>query len=75
VNDDEASNFEASKLARRVDELEVTVSFQERTIAALDAAVLAFSKRVEGLERDVLQMRSKNDEQEVGPHADPPPHY
>lgn len=75
MNDDEARNAEMSKLARRVDELEVTVSFQERTIAALDATVLAFSRRVESLERDVTQIRSKNDEQEVGPHADPPPHY
>ena len=55
----------------------VLVAFQERTIADLNDVVLAFTARVERLERELAKLTAKVDspEPEVGPQHDPPPHY
>ena len=50
-------------------------AFQDRTIAQLDKAVLELAKRVEDLARDLSTLTAKETDPEVGPHADPPPHY
>lgn len=66
-----------SELAKSVQDLEVLVAFQERAIADLNAVVLAFTARVEQLERELGKMRGRleHPEAEIGPHDDPPPHY
>jgi uncharacterized coiled-coil protein SlyX len=57
--------------------LEVLVAFQERALADLNDVVLSFTGRVEALERELRQLRSRVEqpEPEVGPQDDPPPHY
>lgn len=63
------------RLEHRVEELEALVSFQERTIAALDDVLRTFTARVEQLERELERARQSDQEPEVGPQNDPPPHY
>ncbi len=63
------------RLNKRVEALEVLTAFQERTISKLDATVLAFTQRVEKVERELQRLRAENSASQVGPQDDPPPHY
>lgn len=66
-----------SDAADPVVELEVRVSYQEKIIEDLDEVVRDFARRVEALERKVveLQERLTEDSPEVGEQDVPPPHY
>jgi uncharacterized coiled-coil protein SlyX len=64
-------------VVERVTELEVRVAYQDRVIAALDDVVRAFANRVEGLERELTELRAgaKSPAPALGPANEPPPHY
>lgn len=47
------------RLQQRIVELEVKVSFQERTIDDLDAVLRRFVARVEALERELSRVRGE----------------
>jgi uncharacterized coiled-coil protein SlyX len=61
----------------RVLELEVRSSYQERLIAELDAVVKEFARRVEVLERELVQLRKSTATRAdpIGGADEPPPHY
>ena len=61
-------------LEERVRSLEELVGFQDRSIAKLNDVVTQFAVRVQQLEGELKQLRA-DEEQEVGPQSDPPPHY
>lgn len=52
-------------LERRIVELEVKVSFQERTIDDLDAALRALAARVDALEREQTREQAREREAAV----------
>ena len=64
-------------LNERLQALELSVGFQERTLAKLDSVLTAFTARVEELEREAKRLRehATQNPPPVGPHADPPPHW
>lgn len=59
----------------RLQRLEATVAFQDRTISDLNEIVTQFARRVERLESEVKRFHDRAQEPEIGPHHDPPPHY
>lgn len=64
------------ELASRIIELEIKVAYQEHTIAALDEVVRTFADQVERLTAEVTRLRQSVEEDvEIGPPDDPPPHY
>lgn len=65
---------EYESLEERVRSLEELVGFQDRSIAKLNDVVTQFAARVQHLEGELKQLRA-DEEQEVGPQSDPPPHY
>ena len=71
VNQDEM----LKALNKRVESLEMTSAFQERTISALDEVVRVFADRVDKLEMDITRLGSSKTEEAIGPQNDPPPHY
>ncbi|MGI9328599.1 MAG: SlyX family protein [Pseudomonadales bacterium] len=68
------------ELQERINELEIKSSFQEQLIADLNDALTAESQRLGVLERQVTQLRQRQ-EAEQSPTAEgnadepPPPHY
>jgi uncharacterized coiled-coil protein SlyX len=65
----------ASNLQERIESLEMLTAFQDRTIAQLNEAVLGLATRVEALGRQLESLKTQGTDADVGPHADPPPHY
>jgi SlyX protein len=59
----------------RLQRLEATVAFQDRTISDLNEIVTQFARRVERLESELKRVQDRAQEPEIGPHHDPPPHY
>lgn len=73
-------NASDSAIARRVDELEVRLTFIDDTVQALAAADAEQSMRIEVLERMLRDLRSElvtmRLAQGSDPHSEPPPpHY
>ncbi|HEY8378293.1 MAG TPA: SlyX family protein [Nannocystis sp.] len=50
---------EIQRLEQRIVELEIKLSFHERTIDDLDAVLRSFTARVEALERELKQTRGE----------------
>ena len=63
--------------ARRIEELEVALAFQEQLIRELDAFVRGFHSRIERAERELAELKQSVAAGGVafGPADDPPPHY
>lgn len=61
----------------RIVELEVRVAYQDKVIADLDEVLRAFTVRVEGLERELAELKQslRDGAPEIGPANDKPPHY
>ena len=59
----------------RVIDLEVRISYQERTIESLSEVVREFAGRVEELERRLRALAEAADSDPIGPALDKPPHY
>ena len=55
--DPDAAPTSSATLEQRIVELEVKVSFHERTIEDLDAVLRSFAARVEALERELARVR------------------
>lgn len=66
---------EHDALLKRVEELEALVTFQDRSIAQLDAVLTEFTTRVERLEAAEKNRSATEEPPEVGEQCDPPPHY
>lgn len=58
-------------------ELQERIAYQDRLIAELDDVVRSFTVRVEGLEREVMRLRTAVLDAALpsGPANEPPPHY
>jgi uncharacterized coiled-coil protein SlyX len=52
-----------SELEQRVQDLEILTGFQERTLASLQAEVLAFTRRVTQLEAELQRVKSTRSEE------------
>lgn len=52
-----AADTDIARLEQRITELEVKLSFHERTIDDLDAVLRRFAARVESLERELSRVR------------------
>lgn len=61
----------------RIIELEVRVAYQDKIIADLDEVLRAFTSKVEALQRELVELKQKleDDQPELGPADDAPPHY
>lgn len=61
----------------RIIELEVRVAYQDKIIADLDEVLRAFTSKVEALQRELVELKHKleDDQPELGPADDAPPHY
>lgn len=68
---------EPADLARRVEELEVKIAYQDRMIEDLDRVVQEFAARVGQLEKILSQLEGATAASglDVGPADDKPPHY
>ena len=58
-------------------ELQERIAYQDRLIAELDDVVRSFTVRVEGLEREVIRLRTAVLDAALpsGPANEAPPHY
>ena len=60
----------------RIAELEIRLTFQTDLCKQLDEVVREFAERVERLELKLEKLKEETRDQEpIGPHLDPPPHY
>jgi SlyX protein len=64
-------------MEERIIELEVRVAYQDKIIADLDEVLRAFTSQVEALQRELVELKQmiKDDQPEIGPADDAPPHY
>lgn len=67
-------------IEKRIEALESTVAFQERTIEELNAALTAQWKEIDGLRRELANLGSQLRQIEANPalapgEEPPPPHY
>jgi len=65
----------AVSLEKRIVELEIRGTYQEKLIADLDEVLREFSARVESLESLVKELKESANDAPIGPPDDPPPHY
>jgi SlyX protein len=70
----------ADPLAARIDGLEATVAFQERTIEELNEAIGAQWKELDAMKRELANLGSQLRQLEANPalapgSEPPPPHY
>ena len=71
------SDTTSPEMSRRLEELEVKLSYQDQLIDDLEGVVREFALRVEALEKKLKQLDEtvRRGPPEVGPANDPPPHY
>ena len=62
-------------LEKRIVELEVRATYQDKLIAQLDEVVREFAARVETLELQVGELKTSVSSGSVEPADHPPPHY
>ena len=62
-------------LEKRIVDLESRAAFQDKLIADLDEVVREFTTRVEGLKRELKDLRESSNAAPIGPPNEPPPHY
>lgn len=60
------SESDSQRLARRVDELESTITFQDRKLEALDGVIRELFARVDGLQSEHERLRARVQELESG---------
>ena len=60
---------------KRIVDLEIRVTYQEKLIAELDEVISEFSARVERLESMMKDLKESANTHPSGPADDPPPHY
>ena len=73
-----AKNQGASEaMARRLEDLEVKVAYQDRLIDELNQEVMTFTAKVEALEAGLarLQEAAKAGNSDIDPSHQKPPHY
>jgi len=62
-------------LEKRIVDLEVRTTYQDKLIAELDEVIREFSTRVESLESLLKDLKDSANAAPIGPADDPPPHY
>ncbi|SFH94218.1 SlyX family protein [Bradyrhizobium sp. Gha] len=69
---------EIKTLAERIDTLETRLAYQDDTIETLSQTITAQWKQIDGLTRQLAQLRERLQEAEAsapGPSNERPPHY
>ena len=69
---------DTTKLAARIDALEVRLTYQDETIETLNQTITAQWKQIDALTRQIAELRDRLQEAErnaPGPSNDRPPHY
>jgi SlyX protein len=69
---------DANALGERIDALEMRLSFQDETIETLNQTITAQWKQIDGLTRQVAELKERLQEAEgnaPGPVNERPPHY
>ena len=66
-------------LARRIDALEIRIAYQDETIEALNKTITAQWAQLDGLKREMTELRERLADAEnrsvTGPSSELPPHY
>ena len=66
-------------LARRVDALEIRIVYQDETIEALNKTITAQWAQIDGLKREISELRERLADAEnrdvIAPSSQVPPHY
>ncbi len=66
-------------LAKRIDTLEMRVAYQDETIEALNKTITAQWAQLDGLRREIVELRERLADAEhhsgAGPSSEVPPHY
>lgn len=64
-------------MSESIQELEIKIAFQDKTIADLDALVRKLGVRIDELSRELAQLKAAvgSPELPMGGHSEKPPHY
>ncbi|NCG18957.1 MAG: hypothetical protein GWP91_08095 [Rhodobacterales bacterium] len=62
-------------MQERITELEVKVAFQEHQLSELDGVIQTLRHELDGLRRDVQEIREQGEDSESADPHQPPPHY